>query len=183
VRLRLSDGITNFQQLRERHDIFITQYMTEHHLFIPALLRTELIWQVDNEAKMIRIDAMNKLIEKLENFFIANSDILTAKIGKGYIETAILINLPKSKKIKPHTDAHIYFDSRNRIHIPIVTNDMCIFEVDGEEINMKQGEIWEINNSDKPHSVINNGETDRIHLLIDWKVIDKNNSKKSKTLL
>jgi hypothetical protein len=110
-------------------------------------------------------------------------DILTTKIGEGHIETAILINLPKSKKIKPHTDAHIYFDSRNRIHIPIVTNDMCIFEVDGEEINMKQGEIWEINNSDKPHSVINNGETDRIHLLIDWKVIDKNNSKKSKTLL
>jgi hypothetical protein len=102
------------------------------------------------------------------------SDILTTKLGKGYIETAILINLPKSKKIKPHIDAHIYFNSRNRIHIPILTNDMCIFEVAGEEINMKQGEIWEINNSDKPHSVTNNGETDRIHLLIDWKIIDKN---------
>jgi hypothetical protein len=38
---------------------------------------------------------------------------------------------------------------------------------------MKEGEIWEINNDDKYHSVENRGETDRIHLLIDWKVSNR----------
>ena len=29
--------------------------------------------------------------------------------------------------------------------------------------------VWEIKNTDKIHSVVNNGQTDRIHLIIDWK--------------
>jgi hypothetical protein len=33
---------------------------------------------------------------------------------------------------------------------------------------MKEGEIWEINNNEKEHSVENNGNEDRIHLLIDF---------------
>jgi hypothetical protein len=44
---------------------------------------------------------------------------------------------------------------------------------------MKKGEIWEIDNAYKVHGVINNGDTDRIHLLIDYKISDK----KIKTLL
>ncbi len=89
-------------------------------------------------------------------------------MGNGSIETAILINLPKNKKIDRHFDLAKYFIERNRLHIPIITNDKCIFEVDGEEINMKEGEIWEINNHNKPHAVSNGGDIDRVHLLIDW---------------
>ena len=33
---------------------------------------------------------------------------------------------------------------------------------------MKEGEIWEINNNEKKHSVENDGTEDRIHLLIDF---------------
>jgi hypothetical protein len=33
---------------------------------------------------------------------------------------------------------------------------------------MKEGEIWEVNNDKKKHSVHNNGDEDRVHLLIDW---------------
>lgn len=88
-------------------------------------------------------------------------------LGPGEIKSALLINLLKNSSIDRHVDAGEYFGKNNRIHIPIVTNEKCIFEVDGEEVNMKEGEIWEINNNDKPHSVTNNGE-DRVHLLIDW---------------
>ena len=35
---------------------------------------------------------------------------------------------------------------------------------------MKPGEIWEINNDLKPHSVKNDGDDDRIHLLIDYRI-------------
>ena len=44
---------------------------------------------------------------------------------------------------------------------------------------MKEGEIWEIDNAYKMHCVNNDGDTDRIHLLIDYQLEDK----KVKTLL
>lgn len=110
---------------------------------------------------------------KIENNLI---DIL----GKGKIEIALLINLPKNKKILPHIDAGSeHFFETKRIHIPIITNDKCNFTVGDETIQMKQGEIWEIDNANKVHGVINDGNTDRIHLLIDYKISDK----KVKTLL
>jgi hypothetical protein len=33
---------------------------------------------------------------------------------------------------------------------------------------MKVGEIWEMNNDKLSHSVVNDGDEDRIHLIIDW---------------
>jgi len=44
-----------------------------------------------------------------------------------------------------------------------------IFTVGGESKNLEEGYIWEIKNTEKIHSVINNGQIDRIHLIIDWK--------------
>jgi hypothetical protein len=137
-------------------------------------LTVPLIW--DEEKLIVRYWKDYKMFE---NDLISISKLLNQKLGPGSIETAILINLPKNKKIDRHFDYGNYFVERNRLHIPIITNDKCIFEVDGETINMKQGEIWEINNDGKSHSVINNGDTDRIHLLVDYKISDK----KVKTIL
>ena len=95
-------------------------------------------------------------------------DLLIGILGEGHIETAILINLPKNQKIDSHYDVGDYFSKRNRIHIPIITNEYCFFKIDGELKNMKEGEIWEINNNEKEHSVENGGIEDRIHLLIDF---------------
>jgi len=89
----------------------------------------------------------------------------------GNIVTAILINLPPGKSIGRHKDGNPIGDRFNRchrIHIPISTNDKCFFEIEGEIKNMKVNEVWEISNVNKRHSVSNWGETDRIHLLIDW---------------
>ena len=33
---------------------------------------------------------------------------------------------------------------------------------------MKEGEIWQINNSGKQHSVVNTSKLDRVHLIVDW---------------
>ena len=55
----------------------------------------------------------------------------------------------------------------HRIHIPIVTNEKSIFFVNGEEKNMRGGEIWEIDN-EAVHMVENRSDADRIHLIVDW---------------
>jgi len=101
----------------------------------------------------------------LENFLLNNL------CPSGKIMSAILINLPSGECIGRHVDANPVgerFNRCHRIHIPITTNNQCLFEIDGEIKNMKVGEVWEISNVNKKHSVSNNGETDRIHFLIDW---------------
>ena len=98
------------------------------------------------------------------------SQIFTEKYGKGFISSAMLINLPSRTVIKPHVDNYDpYFDKVNRTHLAIVTDDEVIFTVGGEERNIKEGEIFEIDNSNKLHFVVNNSEEiDRVHLLADW---------------
>ena len=106
------------------------------------------------------------------------SEIFKEKIGDGILFTALLINLPAGKKIGLHTDVGENFEQSRRIHIPIQTNEECLFSVEEDTRNLKEGEIWEINNTGKNHKVVNNGNTDRIHLLVDWK-----STKKEKSLL
>ena len=102
-----------------------------------------------------------KDIKKFERFF-------TKKLGEGYIIRAILVNLLAKKNIPEHIDKGFSLDMCKRIHIPIITNNKVFFDVGGEKINLKKGEMWEINNSQKTHSVENKSKSDRVHLIIDW---------------
>jgi hypothetical protein len=87
----------------------------------------------------------------------------------GKIMRAILVNLTAGKSIVPHVDTvGLTLVLCRRIHIPIQTNESCFFTVGDDKRNLKLGEIWEINNDKKEHSVDNLGETDRIHLIVDW---------------
>lgn len=68
-------------------------------------------------------------------------------------------------KVPEHTDA-LGWDDKARIHIPIQTDKHVYFYCGNDKVNMKEGEVWLIDNYD-PHKVENNSETDRIHLVID----------------
>lgn len=128
-----------------------------------------LIWSEDFEKKIIW-----KSYKFFEIPLTQIRNILMNLIGDGEIITALLINLPKNKKILPHTDSgNEHFFKTKRLHIPIITNDKCNFMVGDETIQMKRGEIWEIDNSNKIHSVNNDGNIDRIHLLIDYQPTKK----------
>jgi hypothetical protein len=77
-----------------------------------------------------------------------------------------LAKLFAHKAISPHADWQEYLLVSRRNHIPIITNTNVHFTVGDETKVMKTGEVWEINNS-KVHSVVNDGEDDRVHLIID----------------
>jgi hypothetical protein len=113
--------------------------------------------------------------QRFESDISGITSILSDSLGDGVVISAILINLPSGCKIARHRDANYNGDRFNlcrRIHIPIITNEECIFEIAGEEMHMKSGEIWEISNVNKMHSVKNGGKTDRIHFLIDYAPVD-----------
>ncbi len=82
-------------------------------------------------------------------------------------EAVRLLSLTPNSYITEHTDiASGYEDDFFRIHIPIQTNDKVIFTVNKKPLPMREGECWYAN-FNRPHFVSNEGETDRIHLVID----------------
>lgn len=78
----------------------------------------------------------------------------------------LFIKLKAGQNIPSHQDSGNYLVSSRRHHIPIITSDDTWFSVGSEKINMAVGECWEINNT-RFHSVENNSNIDRVHLLID----------------
>jgi hypothetical protein len=84
----------------------------------------------------------------------------------GMVGKCLFINLPAGKEVLEHEDMGDYLGAVRRHHIAIKTNKDVLFFVGGESKNMEIGDCWEINNS-KMHSVINSGNTGRVHLLID----------------
>lgn len=90
-------------------------------------------------------------------------------LGDGEIQSCIMVNLPSKKKIAKHVDTFKFARLFRRLHIPIQTNDDCYFFIDKESKNLKVGEIWEIANDEYLHWVENGGDTDRIHMIVDWK--------------
>lgn len=94
--------------------------------------------------------------------------IIEKKYGNGDILGIEIAKLPKKSKVHEHRDSGISLVKNPRIHLVLSTNADVIFKVDGEPKNMRIGELWEINNT-AIHSVENNGNTDRIHMIIDYK--------------
>jgi len=103
-----------------------------------------------------------------ENEFKILKNKLTKIYGKGFIIRAILVNLKSKSNIGKHIDNGESLSICHRIHIPIITNRDVFFKINKEVKNLKEGEMWEINNSEKIHSVINNSDKDRVHLIVDW---------------
>ena len=100
VRLYLAQGIESFKDLREKHDTFLSKYILDHHLFIPSVLKTELIWQFEEETKLKRIEAMEKIVLKLQAFY------------KEYLQHAKAGTLPG--EYRASTNASPAFDNSTR---------------------------------------------------------------------
>ncbi|WND03883.1 aspartyl/asparaginyl beta-hydroxylase domain-containing protein [Temperatibacter marinus] len=85
----------------------------------------------------------------------------------GTILRAMVARLHPKGRITPHVDAKPSFHAGHRVHIPLVTNPACRFTVDGRPYKFEVGQAYEINNQ-KPHSVINNGRDNRLHIIFDY---------------
>lgn len=92
---------------------------------------------------------------------------LTRENGSGYFIRASLVRLKAGCSIAEHQDMNFSLTHSHRIHLPIVTNDQVLFTVGKETINMREGQLTEINNR-RMHSVHNNGPDDRVHLILDY---------------
>ncbi len=87
-------------------------------------------------------------------------------------ESVRFLRLAAGAKIKEHKDYFIGIeDGIVRLHIPVITNPLIEFYLDGERVDMGEGELWYLDFGLK-HRVENNSSRDRIHLVLDCKVND-----------
>ena len=90
--------------------------------------------------------------------------------------------VPNGGELERHTDqvdpdSGVQNGKVMRFHFPLITNDNVVFTmwgVDGKpkSANMKVGECWYLDTR-KPHQAINNGDSDRIHLVVDVEANDE----------
>jgi quercetin dioxygenase-like cupin family protein len=62
-------------------------------------------------------------------------------------------------------------DGEVRIHVPVSTDPAVEFRLDGQRIEMAEGEAWYLD-LNLPHAVVNRGSSARVHLVIDCEVDD-----------
>jgi len=83
------------------------------------------------------------------------------------LQSVRLMRLGAGSIIKTHCDHDLDVEHGHaRLHVPIVTNPDVDFRLNGERVILGEGECWYLRLSD-PHSVRNDGDRDRIHLVID----------------
>jgi len=78
----------------------------------------------------------------------------------------MLAKLPAGASIKPHIDRSPAAQFPHKIHIPLLTNQETLFFLNDKGFNLKEGVIHEVNNR-MNHSVVNKGNSDRIHLIFE----------------
>ena len=109
--------------------------------------------------------ALAKAAENYEE--TAGGQQLIQKYGLGYFVRATLVMLKAGCGIAAHQDLNFSLTHSHRVHLPIITNDDVQFTVGSETINLREGELFEINNR-RMHSVDNKGSADRVHLILDF---------------
>jgi hypothetical protein len=134
-------------------------------------------WKEDNVNKVFELQdtVMRKQFPEVDH--------LIASLGiDGALHRIRFMRLaPGNGELSRHTDQvdsdmGVKVGNLARIHFPIITNDDVIFtswNYDGSktEVNMKENECWYLDIR-KPHKAINQGITQRIHLVIDLEVTE-----------
>ena len=79
-----------------------------------------------------------------------------------------LLRLESGGELKEHTDPqlNLQFQNQVRLHVPVFTNKLVEFMLNGKAVPLLPGELWYMRLSDL-HSVRNYGSTERIQLSID----------------
>lgn len=77
-----------------------------------------------------------------------------------------LMKLAAGCEVGLHVDFNYHWYTRVRMHVPVVTNPGVRFHCGDQTVHMEPGECWLFDNW-RPHNVVNDGDADRVHLVID----------------
>jgi hypothetical protein len=83
----------------------------------------------------------------------------------------LITRVGPGRQVARHNDKNRWHPEffTTKIYVPLTTNPDCINTCDDEKVTMMQGDAWIFDNL-KMHSTENNGDTDRITLIISLRV-------------
>lgn len=99
---------------------------------------------------------------------------LMAQVEGERLGRVMFTRLPPRGQIYPHEDigpTALHYDHEpyySRFHLVLQADEKSIFQCEQEYCNMLPGDIYWFDNS-KTHAVYNDGQIDRIHLIMDLK--------------
>lgn len=74
----------------------------------------------------------------------------------------VIVVSPPGTYVQPHTD----IPSKYKIHIPILTNDQCVWLLDEGEYHMPAGKAYLLD-TEMLHGTINRGNSNRVHVILE----------------
>lgn len=119
--------------------------------------------QIIDDPECVWYPAYDVLTEASELIFALCRMVKAEQIGR-----IIISRLPPGKTIPAHEDGGAVATYYTRYQMPLQSFPGCIFECDGEKVQMQGGEVWWFNNK-KIHSVTNNSSNDRLSMIVDLK--------------
>jgi len=84
----------------------------------------------------------------------------------------MLANIPPKSKVYPHFDGERFHSKTHRVHWVLKTNDKVTFSIGEDKFNFSDGDVFELDNCGRIHGVDNDGDSSRIHLIIDVREFD-----------
>ena len=139
------------------------KYSTHQNTEMYPIRFLDYTWNVGDTVNIIDRYNLNSVQARAELEDIYNK--LESEFD-GKVVRVEVVKLKANTNIRTHVDGGTMLAVARRCHIPIITNKDVFFTVYKDTVNMKEGVIYEINNS-MPHSVLNDSDHDRIHIIID----------------
>lgn len=96
---------------------------------------------------------------------------LMARVGAVQLGGVLITRVPPHRQVDPHDDRgrwHPEFFT-TKLYVPLITNPDCFSTCADERVAMERGDAWIFDNL-LVHSTVNDGETDRITLIISTRV-------------
>ena len=100
--------------------------------------------------------------------------VLMALLGAEHLGGILITKIPPHGWIKPHSDRGCWHAEfyETKIYVPIKTNPLCVNRCEEEVMAMPRGQAWYFNNL-VTHEVRNDGDTDRVTLIVCLRVEDQ----------
>lgn len=99
------------------------------------------------------------------------SGVVERSFNLKHLNFARIAILPPNSVIVPHKDLLEVGKMLHRIHVPLITNDLCYFSHGNVVYRMRFGEAWFFDAATM-HSAASFSDDNRIHLILDFEDVD-----------
>lgn len=91
---------------------------------------------------------------------------LMSRVEATRLGGVLITKIPPGGRIAPHADKGWHVEHYNtKLYVVLQANPQCVNRVEDESVLMQAGEVWFFDNT-KEHEVVNDGDDDRITLII-----------------